>query len=211
MKKIPCLFQRKFCDDTFELLKSVTPDCEWVLDGEGQASIKVDGTACAIIDGKLYARYDCKPTRQAKKNHIPNTLWNHNNFRDSPSNSIPCQEPDLITGHWPHWVLVEDQPEYKYHREGWLNFLATLDKTNCFQNIDGTYELIGPKIGGNPEESPIHLLIKHGTEVVNDIVPTFNGIKEWLTENVVEGLVFTHSDGRMCKIRRRDYDLQWPL
>lgn len=53
MKKIPCLFEREFISSReIKLLDTVTPGCEWVLNGEGIASRKLDGTAVAIIDGK---------------------------------------------------------------------------------------------------------------------------------------------------------------
>lgn len=48
MKKIPCLLQREFYEDhTFKLLEDkITLGCEWVLNGEGVATEKFDGTAC---------------------------------------------------------------------------------------------------------------------------------------------------------------------
>jgi hypothetical protein len=64
MKKIPCLFQRDFTDKRRPtLLRDVTPGCEWVLAGEGVATRKRDGTACAVIGGKLFKRYDVKRGR----------------------------------------------------------------------------------------------------------------------------------------------------
>lgn len=92
MRKMPCLFERDFTDKRRPvLLRAVTLGCEWVLNGEGIASIKRDGTACAVIDGALYARFD------AKRGKTP------------PPGAIPCDpEPDPVTGHWPHWVLVRE-------------------------------------------------------------------------------------------------------
>ena len=50
MKKIPTLFEREFFDDHTALAKPiVTPGMEWVLAGEGIATIKYDGACCAII------------------------------------------------------------------------------------------------------------------------------------------------------------------
>lgn len=37
----------------------------------------------------------------------------------------------------------------------------------------------------------------------------FEGIKGFLAENVIEGLVWHHPDGRMAKIKRRDFGLKW--
>lgn len=87
MKKIPTLFIRNFNGHQITgISEEVIPAFEWVLQGEGTATIKYDGSCCAIIDGELYKRYD------AKKGMNP------------PEGAIPCCEPDPVTGHWPHWV-----------------------------------------------------------------------------------------------------------
>lgn len=84
MKKIPTLFEREYKDHkVVKVLPKVHPGMEWVLEGEGIATVKYDGSCCAVIDGKFYKRYDCK------KGKVP------------PEGFIPCCEPDKITGHWP--------------------------------------------------------------------------------------------------------------
>ena len=61
MKKIPTLFEREFKDhNVIKILPKVHPGMEWVLEGEGIATVKYDGSCCAIIDGEYYKRYDCK-------------------------------------------------------------------------------------------------------------------------------------------------------
>ena len=92
MKKIPTLFVKLYDDKGryIGISRNVTPGMEWVLNGEGIATIKYDGACCAIIGGKFYKRFDAK------------------NGRKIPDGAIPCQEtPDPITGHWPHWVAVD--------------------------------------------------------------------------------------------------------
>ena len=72
--------------------------------------------------------------------------------------------------------------------------------------IDGTYELLGPKVNGNPEGFFNHVLLKHSdAELFDDIPRTFNGLREWLAGKDIEGIVFHHPDGRMGKIKKRDY------
>lgn len=45
MKKIPTLFERRFENHRLvETLPTVTPGMEWVLEGEGDATIKLDGS-----------------------------------------------------------------------------------------------------------------------------------------------------------------------
>lgn len=87
MKKIPTLFKREFENHKIvSISNEITEGCEDAF-LYGDATIKFDGSCCAIIKGKLYKRYDWKPGR---------TL---------PDGAIPCQETaDPITGHFPHWV-----------------------------------------------------------------------------------------------------------
>lgn len=188
MKKIPCLFQRDFTNRRHpELLQTVTPGCEWALAGEGVATLKLDGTACRVLNGRLYKRYDCK------RGQVP------------PVDAIACCPPDPETGHWPHWVRVTDGPGDQWHREAW----AAQPRL-----ADGTYELVGPKINGNPHQASRHVLIRHGRLAAGP-QRTFGGLLEYLCCSPFEGLVFWRKpgddDSEMCKIRRADYCLPWPL
>lgn len=92
MKKIPTLFKREFDKHKVINISSELTDTSllWVINGEGIATEKIDGSCCAVIDGVFYKRYD------AKKGKKP------------PVGSIPYDEPDPITGHWPHWVKVNE-------------------------------------------------------------------------------------------------------
>jgi hypothetical protein len=184
MKKIPCLFVRVFDGPRKSTLTDeITFGCEWVMSGEGTASRKWDGTACTVIDGRLYKRYD------AKAGKMP------------PVNGIPCQDPDPITGHWPHWIPIDYATSNdRWHIEAWGREVSF---------ADGTYELVGPKINGNPEQRAEHVLIRHGADVM-DVPRTKDGIRVFLESNRIEGIVFAHPDGRMCKIRRADFGFSWP-
>jgi len=190
MKKMPCLFVREFhSDGTFTITEQVTPGCEWVLAGEGVATRKWDGTAVLVKEGRMYARYDAKPGRTP------------------PPGAIPCEpEPDPETGHWPHWV-VADRPQ-----DNWIRQAA--ENSGLLMQVDGTYEACGPKIatrsGPNPERLEAHALFRHGSEVV-DVPRSFEGIRSTLSVLPWEGLVFHHPDGRMAKIRCKDFGLPWPV
>jgi hypothetical protein len=192
---MPCLFVRNFASNhRFTITPEVEKGCEWVLAGEGIATAKYDGTACAIFDGKLYARYD------AKKGKAP------------PPGAIPCEpEADPVTGHWPHWVIA-DRPQDRWIREAWAN---------CpLLNVHATFEAIGPKINGNPHRWREHTLIRHGGHVLVPGDPhrfppgpprDFDGLRAWLGDECpFEGVVFHHPDGRMAKIRRDDFGFPWP-
>lgn len=187
MKKIPSLFIREFENHNVkEITSQITPGCEWVLNGEGIATEKYDGTCCLIQDNKLYKRYDAKQGKQP------------------PEGAIPCQpEPDPITTHWPHWVEVkENKPDDKWYIEAWNR----LNKENL---ENGTYELCGPHFQTNPYDLEFDIFIKHGNKVLDNIPRTFEGIKEYLNTHYIEGIVFYRENGEMCKIKRTDFGFIW--
>lgn len=182
MKKIPTLFERIFENHkVVGVTDRVTDGMEWVLAGEGVATIKVDGSCCAIIGGEFYKRYD------AKKGKKP------------PAGAIPCCDPDPVTGHWPHWVKVENTPENKWYMRAWNNSLL---------RTDGTYEAVGPHFQGNPHDLPDDILEPHGIKNVN-VERSFEGIKKFLSDNYIEGLVFWKDGEPRCKIKRSDFGFSW--
>jgi hypothetical protein len=183
MKKIPTLFERDWNGDRSRVVDQVHPGCEWVLAGEGIATRKVDGTCCLIRDGKLYKR------RELRKG-------------DALPADFEMADFDEETGKTVGWVPVGDGPEDRYHREAWAAAGILLD---------GTYELLGPKVQGNPEHAKSHLLVCHGHGTAGsygNVPRTFDGIREWLAGKDMEGIVFHHNDGRMAKIKLRDFGLK---
>lgn len=195
MKKIPTVFRRHLSGRHL-IYDEVVPGCEWVLAGEGVPIRKWDGTACLIRDGQLYKRYDAK------------------NGRTPPPGFVPAQEPDPTTGHWPGWLPVGDGPEDRWHREGLSNmgddyeaWLAAdgISIDSFIRQHEGTYELCGPKILGNPERLSRHLLIPHGMHILESVPRTFDGLRDYLAAHDMEGIVFYHPDGRRAKIKGRDF------
>lgn len=181
MKKIISLFQRNYDGDRL-VRDEVVPGAEWVVQGEGHATAKLDGTCCMIRSGVLYKRYD------AKKGKTP------------PPGFEPAQEPDEVTGHWPGWLLVGGGPEDVYHREAFNAFDFSQDASED----DGTYELCGPRIQGNSMDLPYHRLFRHG-DIPLDTPRSFLGLREYLRDFVGEGIVWHHPDGSMVKIKRKDF------
>ncbi len=182
MKKIPTLFLRDEADRKY-VTSEVNPVCQWVLDGEGRPTRKFDGTCCLVRDGKFYKRYE------VKKGKTP------------PPEFEPADEVDQNTGKQPGWVPVGDGPEDKYHREAF---------DRLFNPPDGTYELVGPKIQGNAEHFNEHLLLSHATDTwLNDgefIPRDYEGLRELLFALPdYEGIVFHHPDGRMAKVKKKDF------
>ena len=188
MKKIPTLFKRVF-DDNHKIVE-ITPEVprwlEWVLRGDGYATVKMDGACCAIIDGKFYKRFD------AKKGKTP------------PAGAIPCCKPDPITGHWPHWVLVdENKPSDKWFVEA--------KKNTKYPLVDGTYEAVGLHFQGNPYKMSFDMLEPHGLRIIKGLDRSFDGIRSYLEDNEIEGIVFYRDDQPMCKIKRSDFGIPWNI
>ena len=154
--------------------------------GEGFATEKIDGTCCLIKNGKIYRRYDFKKGR---------TL---------PQGAIPCQEkPDPITGHFPHWLLcTKDDPNAKY-------YLEEFERQKNDNLEEGTYELIGKHINGNPYNLDTDILEKHGKRILENIPRDYEGIKQYLENHYIEGIVFYRGNGEMCKIKRSDFGFEW--
>jgi hypothetical protein len=70
---------------------------------------------------------------------------------------------------------------------------------------DGTYELLGPKINGNPEGYDSHTLIRHDYAQPVDAPRDYESLRKWLLDHQYEGIVWHHPDGRMAKLKRRDF------
>ena len=193
MKKIPTLFERIYDINgkIIGITDTVKQGYEWVLSGEGVATVKIDGSCCAIINGSFYKRYD------AKKGKIP------------PAGAIPCTpEPDPITGHWPHWVRISmNNSADKWFIRAYMTFFP-YGVSDCWNNK--TYEAIGKHFNGNPYNMEGDVLVPHGQEIIFGCPRTFEGIKEYLEHNYIEGIVFWKDNEPQCKIKRSDFGYNWP-
>lgn len=178
MKKIPSLFARNH-DSNGLVRDEVTPGCEWVLDGEGVATRKFDGACCMLRAGVFYKRRTlCRGER-------------------APADFTPATDFDPITGKQQGWVLVSrESSEDRYFREGLSAAPPPLP--------DGTYELCGPQVQGNPEGFASHVLVPHGKEVL-DCPRDYHGLRECLRKRDIEGIVWYHRDGRMAKLKGCDF------
>ena len=208
MKKIKSLFKRDY-DNTRLVYDEVVEGSGWVARGEGVATIKWDGSSCMIRDGVLYKRYDRKLTKQAwsRKRKNPNFVPTIDDFKPAPDGWEACMDaPDVHTGHYTGWLKVDfELPENKYHLEAFNPSLQ-----------NGTYELVGEKVQGNPYGLSAHELWKHGVKFGDSDCPIaevpprdYAGIKAFLSRNSCEGIVWHHEDGRMAKIKSRDFGINW--
>lgn len=183
MKKIPTLFERDWNGDRSRVLDKVNPGCEWVLAGEGAATRKLDGTCCMIEAGKFYKRQEVVTAV------VPRLR----------AGGFIVADVDPTTDKVIGWQPVGDGPEDRWHMRAFQEHRMW---------PDGTYELIGPKIQGNPECWVGHQLIEHGSIVEDDVPRTFDGLRSWLATQDIEGIVFHHPDGRRAKIKLRDFGLK---
>ncbi|MDE2104890.1 MAG: hypothetical protein KGL39_47070, partial [Patescibacteria group bacterium] len=81
------------------------------------------------------------------------------------------------------------------------------------------FELIGPKVQSNvhnPEKLDKHMLIQFAgerpantdipqVETLENVPTTYDGLREYLEGKDIEGIVWHHQDGRMAKIKVKDF------
>jgi len=175
VKKIPTLFSRD-PDDMRQVTRQVNPAAKWVLDSEGRATRKFDGT-CVMLDeeGAWWARREVKPG----KSFPPG-------FRE--------EETDPNTGKTVGWEPIDRSP-----------FFKAFSTVNELPAEPGTYELVGPKVNSNPEGYDTHQLVPHGAWLLDDVPLGFDELAAWLQAHDFEGIVWHHPDGRMAKLKRRDF------
>lgn len=180
MKKIPTIFDRDWDGNRSRIINKPHPDCDWVFRGEGVVTRKIDGSCCMVRDGALFKR------RELKKGEREPVGFEMVDF-------------DEETGKTIGWIPVTEDPSDRWHREAFSPELA-----------DGTYELVGPKVQGNPEGYERHTLVRHDALIMTDQPPSreFEALASWLAGKDIEGIVFHHPDGRMGKIKLRDFGLR---
>lgn len=178
MKKIPTLFMRNL-DDMRYVTRDVHPDCQWVIDGEGVATRKYDGT-CLMYDGRQWwARREVKPGKNV------------------PPNYVPVQH-DANTDKTVGWEPIEQSAFARY-------FIEARDALAFHTFEPGTYELCGPKVNRNPEGYARHVLIRHAEAECLIGPRDYDRLAAWLADSDFEGIVWHHPDGRMAKLKRKDF------
>lgn len=187
MRKIPTLFLR----DPLTQFRTVTPeahpDCRWVFDGQGTATRKYDGT-CVMFDGEdWWARREVKPGNAEPPNYMR-------------------IETDQETGKTVGWEPIGQSAFAKYHARA-IGAQLGLDIVRWRV---GTYELVGPKVNGNPERISEHRLLRHADAEVLNLPPrldyqTCRRAVLDLGQHGYEGIVWHHPDGRMAKLKGRDF------
>jgi len=219
MKKMQSLFKRTFKGHTVTVHNEILPGAEWVQDGEGYPTMKMDGTCCKIDDNVLFKRYDRKLKKEVTKKNKGNKLFYPflSDFKTPPDGWEPCEKSfDPYTFHWPGWLEIDRSlPENQYHVDAFDYCVAygkSLTPAILGEYKNGTYELVGPKIQGNPHNLSVHMLLLHGHYTLHDVPTDFKGLNRYLKFHCIEGIVWHHKsdDGRMVKIKRSDFGYKWP-
>lgn len=185
MKKIPTIYSRDWNNNPRYVTREPNPECAWVFAGEGKPTRKYDGT-CVRFDGeRWWARREVKPDRA------------------DPPNFLLIEE-DAETGKRVGWEPADATGFYRYLVQ------AAGGDTELLDWAPGTYELCGPKINRNPEGFPEHRLVRHDDAAPIEVGElTWDGIRAAVLAvaeaDGVEGIVWHHDDGRMAKIKARDF------
>lgn len=183
MQKIDTVFER---GDNFGVVPKVVAGCEWVLKGDGTPTEKLDGTNVRITveKGKIVL---------VEKRRNP-----------SKEEARRGMEPGYTDA-------SRDNPADKH-------IFRAVDGTSVSEWPDGKHECeaVGPKIQGNPLElaSPTLYPFRLSPVILDEIASrTFETIKDWVLglesryapNHLAEGIVFHHPDGRMAKIKLKDF------
>lgn len=190
MKKIPVLFMPQYAGGRqWKCMNLIRSGFEWVAKGLGTATMKIDGSACAILDGKFYRRYDTRGNKPHK-------------------GDIPCQtKEEAVPMHFMVWRPCDrDEKGDKWH---WAAYDRAL-RDNGGSLPDGTYEAVGLHFQSNKYGLSYDTLVPHGKMILEDFPRDFDGMKQYLAEHNIEGVVFWNDGEPKCKIRKKDFQLKWP-
>ena len=183
MKKIPTIYVRDWAGDPAYVTQEPDPACDWVFAGEGKPTRKYDGT-CVRFDGRRWwARREVKPGRPEP-------------------GGFELAGEDAQTGRRIGWEPADGT--------GFHRFLLEAAGPEPGDWLPGTYELCGPKINQNPEGYPGHRLVRHDAAAPVEVSAlTWDAIRAVVIaiadDEGAEGIVWHHGDGRMAKIKARDF------
>lgn len=186
MRKIPTLFKKQY--DSNGRFSGVSHEftnenCKTAL-LYGVPTVKFDGSACAIINGKLYKRFDYRGNGVL------------------PDGCIPCQTHEDLEGHFPVWLPCKPfTGEDKWFYAAYYNYPRKW--------TDGSYEAIGKHFNGNVYGLDFDVLVKHGNVLIRESLKSYEEIEAYLKSHSIEGIVWWYDGKPVCKIRRKDFFIKW--
>lgn len=194
MKKMPMLFALEFDDkgnSAVNFDKFNDKAVRALTQGHAVPTQKIDGTAMMLDDeGNWWARRIVKPGKK-----IP-TGFQEVAFDENTSKRVG-------------WIPAQDSPFAKFWRKA-------LDNAEG-EFTPGTFELIGPKINGNPEDADKDMLVRHGATPiegfpsVDDILNADNPHELLLPlfadfrDRGIEGVVWWVDGTPVAKLRAKDF------
>jgi len=176
---------------------SRNPDCDWVYNDNSNVKYyeQFDGDPGLVRNGRLYRRFNL-----ISGFPIP-VGWLHHSFN-----------PAEIDGRG--WLPVRDsKSEFKSkHITPDTCYMQAFNNVN--QDLeDGTYELIGRTIKGNPYNLKGHRLWNHKAGLLELQLP--KDLEEWkayfTSSDPKMGVVMKHTDGRLAKIKSNLVGVKWPV
>jgi len=190
MKKIPTIFDRNW-EGNRSVIDKPTIGCEWVFDGEGTATEKINGTNIKV---KI-------------KDSLIVYIWKRKN--PNKQEKAEGKEPYYVDAH-----REDSQDKHIFKAvNGWSSMLK---QEGAYELSNGEYECeaYGGKIQGNPLECEPNLyFFKIKPKIYENVPRDYEKLKNYLSclashfnpTRLAEGIVFHHLDGRMAKIKRRDF------
>ncbi|PRY35314.1 DUF5565 family protein [Umezawaea tangerina] len=214
MRKIPTLFRRD-PDDLRHVTREVHPDCQWVMAGEGIPTRKYDGTCVGYfpaVRGEIRVHGGVGSGEVNEPSDLTGVWLARREVK--PGRAFPpgyvAEQADPVTGKNVGWEPMAQSSFAKFHAEA-ADKIMDNGETWGVPVLGATYELVGPKINGNPYGLNEHVLVRHGYQAAVDynamqtIALDFDSLREWLLGHPAwEGVVWHHPDGRMAKLKRRD-------
>lgn len=185
MDKIPTMFVRDFATRPARVLPEVTPGCEWVLAGEGRATRKYDGT-CVMLDeaGDWWARREVRPGKPPPPNYV-------------------VISTDAATGRTVGWEPIGQSSFAKFHAEAVQNFDPATGSPgpsnwSARRSTETRSAVTSIALSSTPSRgtSPSPALSFEGIRSAALALAAADGC---------EGIVWHHPDGRMAKIKARDF------
>jgi len=202
VRKIPTLFRRDPAQPAL-ITREVHPDCQWVLDGEGHPTRKLDGTCMGYfpaVHGEIRIHGGVGSGEVSEPGDLTGVWLARREVKANQSapDEFIIEQEDEVTGKVVGWVPAEQSPFHRY-------FAEALPRIGCSPYF-GTYELCGPKVNGNPEKLAVHHLFRHhDAQRLAGVPRDFDSLLEWLLAHCQwEGVVWQHADGRMAKLKVRD-------
>jgi hypothetical protein len=183
MEKIPTIFDR---GDDFKVVNRPRAGCEWVFDGEGTATEKLDGTNIRVT---------------VRSGHVVRV--------EKRRNPSKLQKQQGVVDGW-----YVDADEYG-KEDRWIFEAVRGTDVAGWPDGEHPAEALGPSIQGNALGLARHMCVPFNLEVprYDDVPRTFDRLRELLADldskfspgHLAEGIVFHHPDGRRAKIKRKDF------